>query len=121
MEDSHGIPKCRTKATSGKLQDTPALGTYNRVRSVPTALPVPTGSLLAAAAIVIADVLASGAVGQVGNTRRSGGGLLSRLGQGESAGGENGEEDECRELHCVDGSGLSWNLEVYLDERAAGR
>lgn len=78
----------------GKHEYAPAMGTYDRVWTIPTALPVAARRLLAAAAaMIITDVLATGAVGLVGNASWGGGGLLGRLRQGESAGGEDGEED----------------------------
>lgn len=81
-------------------------------RATPPAFPVSTRRLLAGAlAVVIADVRAAGAVGQVGNASV----LEDRLRQGESAGGVEGKDGGGGELHCADVfGGLSWSLELCL-------
>ena len=69
-----------TQIWRGKHGYFPSLSTYDRVRTIPTALPIATRSILAAAAaIIIADIRAAGAVGLVSNARRGGGRLLRRL------------------------------------------
>lgn len=67
--------------------------------SVPAALPVAArGDLARAGAVVITNVGAASAVGQVGNAAL--GVLVLGLGQGKSAGGgEEGEKSGGRELH----------------------